>query len=203
MAHEAVLLDRWKRGDEDAFNTLIHENLPIAERLALKLTKDPNVAEDVISETLIRAFRSASRFEGGAQFKTWLHRIVVNCVLDVKRRKSLPSVSLDELHAEEDGSRVQMQLADHSLDPLGELLEAEQFDVVKRSIDALAEDQKNLVFLFHKRGLGYQDIAEEVHAPIGTVKSRLHRAREAIKDQIDREERHAKYRSRIESLKAS
>ena len=202
MTHEAVLLDRWRKGDEDAFNKLIQENLPIAERLALKLTKDPNVAEDVVSESLIRAYRSAAKFHGGAQFKTWLHRIVVNCVLDVKRRHLLQTVSLDELHAEEDGSRVQMQLADGGLDALDRLMESEQLDAVQRSIERLGEDQKDLVFLFHQKGIGYQGIAEELHAPIGTVKSRLHRARQTIKEQIEREERHAKYRASLQPLKA-
>lgn len=203
LAHEAILLDRWRKGDEDAFNTLIHENLTVAERLALKLTKDPNAAEDVVSETLVRAFRSAAKFHGDAQFKTWLHRIVVNCVLDLKRRKSFPLISLDELYAEEDGSCVHMQLAYDGPNALDLLLETEQFDAVRRSIDKLVEEQKNLVLLFHKNGLGYERIATQVHAPIGTVKSRLHRARQTIKDHIEREDHNTNKRSGYERLKAS
>src|SRR5436305_12196318 len=112
LCHEAVLLQRWSQGDSGAFNQLIEENLPAAQRLATKLTKDPDLAEDVISEMLIRVYRSAARFRGGAQFSTWLHRIIVNCVLDAKRKKSFQMVSLEEDHPEEDGSLVHVQIAD-------------------------------------------------------------------------------------------
>jgi len=192
LASEAVLLRRWKAGDEDAFNKLVHENMPVIERLALQLTHDPNLAEDIVANALIRAYRSGKNFNGCAQFKTWMHRIVVNCVLDERRKTRHPWISLDELHDEDDGSIVQMQLADPDPSPLEVLLRNEEFARIEDSVERLDEDHQSLVKLFHAKGLGYADIAAQRSIPVGTIKSRLHRARQAIAERLQVEESRAK-----------
>ena len=179
---------RWGEGDIDAFNELIGNNLDSAQRLALRLTHDKDIADDVVSEALLRVHRAASSFRGGAQFKTWLHRIVVNCALDAKRKRSIQFVPLDSEREEEDGSKVRLQCADHGPSPLDLVLRAEYFDEIEEDIREMDDEHRTLVLLYNKDELGYAAISHEMEIPIGTVKSRLHRARQTLKDRLDRTE---------------
>lgn len=185
IQQEAILLDRWNKGDESALDDLLRDNLPMAERLALRLSKDCDLAEDIVSESLIRVHRAASSFSGRAQFKTWLYRIVVNCSLDFKRRKRLKLTSLDAMRDEENGSKVQMQLADPGPSPLDKVIMDELYQSLNVNIARMDPENRQLVLLFHRDDLPYADIAEKLHIPVGTVKSRLHRARQFLRRKLD------------------
>jgi RNA polymerase sigma-70 factor, ECF subfamily len=188
IQQEAVLLDRWNKGDESALDDLLRDNLAMAERLALRLSKDCEAAEDIVSESLIRVHKAAATFNGRAQFKTWLYRIVVNCALDFKRRRRLKTTSLDSMREEENGSKVQMQLADPGPSPLDRVILDELYRNLDLSIARLEPENRELVLLFHRDDLPYADIAEKLHIPVGTVKSRLHRARQFLRRRLDPKE---------------
>ena|SRR5579885_2785904 len=187
LLHESILLNRWRNGDSEAFDILIGENLAVVQRLALRMMKDETLANDVVADVMLRAFRSAKNFSGASMFKTWLHRIVVNCALDAKRARRINYVSLDEIHSNEESSHIQLQLAEGGPTALDRVLADEQLKWLKHSVEKLDAPERRLILLVED-GRGYRDIANKESIPIGTVKSRLYRARDTMKRDMRRQE---------------
>jgi RNA polymerase sigma-70 factor (ECF subfamily) len=181
---ERVLIERSRRGDKAAFNQLVRAYERPLFNTAYRLCGSHDDAADMAQEAFIRAWNNLKSFRGDSLFSTWIFRIVTNVFLDDRKRKrARPQQSLDEaLELEE--SRVARQFEDMSPGP-EDLAEGEERQrILQRAISSLPEAQRVMVVLYHTQGLAYEEIAEITSLPMGTVKSRLNRARLALRDRL-------------------
>lgn len=184
---DVFLIERCQQGDRWAFDILMERHQGRAYQYALRLTKHAEEARDVVSEGFIRVFRAIKQFRSSSAFTTWLYRILRNCFLDMRKRKSLWIVaSLDASHETEDGE-VQMQVVDNRPGPEEIAIRCDYSVRVRKAICQLTEIQRNMVVLYHAQQMSYEEIALQLDLPVGTVKSRLNRARIALKDVLSRE----------------
>jgi RNA polymerase sigma-70 factor, ECF subfamily len=183
---ERRLIALAQKGDTEAFDLLMRRYERQVYNLAFRMTSNYDDANDVAAEAFVRVFNALKRFRGDAAFSTWLYRIVTNVFLDErKRRQAHPQVSLEEEY-DVDGSPLQRQVEDSGPGPddLAEL--TERRDVMDRAIASLPEFQRQIITMYHVADLSYEEIAEVTGLPIGTVKSRLNRARLALRDVLEK-----------------
>ncbi len=181
---ERQWIERSRRGDTAAFNRLVKTYERPIYNTAYRLCGSYDDAADMAQEAFVRAWNNLKSFRGDSAFSTWLHRIVTNVFLDDRKRKrARPQTSLDEaLELEE--SRGARQFEDSSPGP-AEIAEGEERQqILARAIATLPEAQRVMVVLYHTQGLAYEEIAEATGLPMGTVKSRLNRARLALRDRL-------------------
>jgi RNA polymerase sigma-70 factor (ECF subfamily) len=180
---DALLVDRAKRGEVSAFEMLVVKYQRRIERLISRMVRDADLVQDIAQETFIRAYRALPQFRGDSAFYTWLYRIAVNTAKKaLVERKRDPLVNESALLSSEDGeepSRVENELSDGST-PDAVLASREIAATVNAAIDALSEDLRQAIVLREIEGLSYEEIADVMNCPIGTVRSRIFRAREAI-----------------------
>ena len=177
------LVRRVQRGDSAAFDLLVRKYQHRIAALIGRYIADWSEVQDVARETFIRAYRALPQFRGDSAFYTWLYRIAVNsakkALADFKRD---PLVTESALHTGEEGeetSRAENELSDGET-PEALLASKEIAGVVNAAIEALSEDLRQAITLREIEGLSYEEIAEVMNCPIGTVRSRIFRAREAI-----------------------
>ena len=180
---DALLVDRVKLGDVRAFEMLVVKYQRRIERLIGRMVRDVDLVPDIAQETFIRAYRAMPQFRGESAFYTWLYRIAVNtakkALVELKRD---PLVSEASLASREDGdetSRAENELSDGET-PEALLASKEVAAAVNAAIEALSEDLRQAITLREIEGLSYEEIADFMNCPIGTVRSRIFRAREAI-----------------------
>jgi len=180
---DALLVARVKLGDVRAFEMLVVKYQRRIERLIGRMVRDVDIVPDIAQETFIRAYRAMPQFRGESAFYTWLYRIAVNtakkALVDLKRD---PLVSESSLASRDDGdetSRTENELTDGET-PEALLASKEVAAAVNAAIEALSEDLRQAITLREIEGLSYEEIAEFMNCPIGTVRSRIFRAREAI-----------------------
>jgi RNA polymerase sigma-70 factor, ECF subfamily len=183
-ADEALLVSRARDGDAAAFGQLVETYEKRVFNLAYRMCGNREDAADLAQEALVRAYKAMKRFREQAQFSTWLYRIVVNVCLDHQRsRLRHPTVSLDEPVSGEDGD-IPRQIEANVLDPSAEYERTETQEAVHRAIGQLNEEHRAVVVLRDIQGLAYEEIAESLGVALGTVKSRLNRARMALRDEL-------------------
>ena len=180
---DALLVERVKLGDVKAFEMLVVKYQRRIERLIGRMVRDVDLVPDIAQETFVRAYRAIPQFRGESAFYTWLYRIAVNtakkALVELKRD---PTVSESTLAAREDDdetSRVENELSDGET-PDAVLASKQVAAAVNAAIEALSEDLRQAITLREIEGLSYEEIAELMNCPIGTVRSRIFRAREAI-----------------------
>ena len=174
------LVERAQRGDKHAFELLVVKYQRKLARLLSRLVRDPAEVEDVTQEAFIKAYRALPSFRGDSAFYTWLYRIGINTAknyLVALGRRAPTSTGFDNEEAE--GFEDADQLRDMAT-PESELEGKEIAAVVNRAMDALPEDLRTAITLREIEGLSYDEIADVMNCPIGTVRSRIFRAREAI-----------------------
>ena len=173
------LVDRVRAGDKNAFNFLVLRYQNRVAALVARFIKDHQEVEDVTQEAFIKAYRALHLFRGDSAFYTWLYRIAVNTAKNtlVARGRRPPASDLDAGEAElvDIGS----PLRDHET-PEGSLATAALKEAVEKAIEELPEDLRTAFTLREFSGLSYEDITEVMNCPVGTVRSRIFRAREAI-----------------------
>lgn len=182
---EYATIQRCKQGDLSAFDDLVRMYEKQVYNFAYRLAGNYDDANDIAGEAFVKVFNAIDTFRGDANFSTWLFRIVTNLYLDERKRsKAHMNIPLDE-YIDLDESTVTRQIEDPSPSPQ-ELLEAgERADVLHAAIQQLPDYQRVMVLLFHTQGKSYEEIAEIIGLPIGTVKSRLNRARLALRDKLE------------------
>ncbi|MDP2006344.1 MAG: RNA polymerase sigma factor RpoE [Rubrivivax sp.] len=180
---DALLVERVKRGDVRAFEMLVVKYQRRIERLIGRMVRDVDLVQDIAQESFIRAYRALPQFRGESAFYTWLYRIAVNtakkALSDLKRD---PLVFESARSAGEDGeetSRAENELS-HEETPEALMASKEVARAVNAAIEALSEDLRQAITLREIEGLSYEEIADIMNCPIGTVRSRIFRAREAI-----------------------
>lgn len=182
--NDPYLVARSQRGDAQAFADLVERHRDRAFRIAYRLTRNHDDAEDIACEAFVRAYRSLGGFSGNSTFSTWLYRIVTNCFLDRKRNRNRPTfLSLDGLIGE-DGGPTEMQLPSTDPSPHVEMERGAQIDCLNHAIASLPEQYRTMIVLFHGEQMSYEEISDVLDLPLGTVKSRLNRARLALRDRL-------------------
>jgi RNA polymerase sigma-70 factor (ECF subfamily) len=183
-ADERTLIERSRRGDIAAFDQLVRLYEKSVYNTAYRLAGSYDDAADIAQEAFVRAWNNLKSFRGDSAFSTWLYRIVTNVFLDDRKRKrSRPQRSLDEAIAL-DESNVTRQFEDDAPGPEEVAEGAERRMVLERAIQTLPEAQRIVIVLYHTQGLSYEEIAEITNLPMGTVKSKLNRARLALRDRL-------------------
>ncbi len=183
---DPLLVSRAVGGDLHAYDLLVIKYQRRVERLIGRMVRDTDLVEDIAQETFIRAFRALPRFRGEAQFYTWLYRIAVNtarkALVDLRRD---PLVTEAALHGAEsdDAPTIGSELTSEET-PESELAAKEIASAVNQAMEALPEELRQAVTLREIEGLSYEEIAGAMHCPIGTVRSRIFRAREAISERV-------------------
>ncbi len=185
---DLMLVERTVAGDQKAFELLVLKYQRRIERLIGRMVRDTDLVEDIAQETFIRAYRALAQFRGEAQFYTWLYRIAVNtakkALVDLKRD---PTVSESALRGggddEDETSAVENELTTAE-SPETVLAAKEIAAAVNSAMEALPEELRQAVTLREIEGLSYEEIAEVMNCPIGTVRSRIFRAREAISAKV-------------------
>lgn len=174
------LVERAQRGDKRAYELLVLKYQRKLSRLLSRFVRDPTEVEDVTQEAFIKAYRALPNFRGDSAFYTWLYRIGINTAknyLVALGRRAPTTTEFDNVEAE--GFEDAEQLRDMST-PESELESKEIAAAVNRSVAALPEDLRTAITLREIEGLSYEEIANAMDCPIGTVRSRIFRAREAI-----------------------
>ena len=174
------LVRRVQRGDKTAFDLLVRKYQHKVIKLVSRYMRDAADAEDVAQEAFIKAYRALPQFRGDSAFYTWLYRIAINTAKNaiVSRDRSPVDFDLDMQNLEESNS-MQLRLADPET-PESLLQTEEVRSTVNRAIESLPEDLRTAIVLRELEGLSYEDIAQAMDCPVGTVRSRIFRAREAI-----------------------
>ncbi len=180
------LVARAREGDRPAFARLVERHSVSVYNLTLRMVGNREDAEEAAQDVFVRAYRSLDRFRGDSRFSTWLYRIAVNVSLSSARRsrRDLSTTSLSEPEDDEDG--LPMQLPDPSADPAEQFEQAEFRDQVRKMVAALPPIYSAVISMYHMQSLSYDEIAEALELPIGTVKARLFRARTALRKLIYR-----------------
>ena len=176
---EAAIVRKVLGGDANAFETLVLEYEKNVYNIALRMTGNSEDAADMTQEAFIKAYNSLQSFRGDSKFSVWLYRIVSNVCLDFLRSKNRrPTVSLSV--EDDDGEDAQLDVADESQTP--ELLLDRKLtrDSVRRGLDSLPPDYRQILLLREIQGLSYDEIAQALSLEVGTVKSRLFRARKRL-----------------------
>lgn len=174
------LVERVQRGDKQAFNLLVVKYERRLVRLLSRLVRDPHEVEDVAQEAFIKAYRALPSFRGDAAFYTWLYRIGINTAKNHLMSRGRRAPTSTEFSAEEAEGFEDAGALQELNTPENELLSKEVAQVVNAAMAALPEDLRTAISLREIEGLSYEEIAESMECPIGTVRSRIFRAREAI-----------------------
>ena len=183
---DALLVERTVAGDQKAFELLVIKYQRRIQRLIGRMVRDVDLVEDIAQETFIRAYRALAQFRGEAQFYTWLYRIAVNtakkALMDLKRN---PTVSENAYKSDDDDetSPVENELTS-SETPEAVLASKEIAEIINTAMEALPEELRQAITLREIEGLSYEEISDAMNCPIGTVRSRIFRAREAISAKV-------------------
>ena len=170
-------------GDDSAFANLVAQYQATAQRVAHHILRTEEAAADAVQEALIKAHRAMPRFQEG-NFRSWLLRIVTNTCYDhLRRQKRRAAVSLDEL-IDDVGLELPARESDAAVDPAWAAMQKESMELILQKIDALPPWHRNVVLLVDVHGYDYSETAAMLGLPLGTVKSRLSRARAALRDAL-------------------
>ena len=180
---DMVLIERAQKGDMQAFDSLVSRYETKAYQYAFRMTRNQDAAADIVSDAFVRVFNALKNFRGQSAFGTWLYRILTNCYLDRKKRdRDKSTVSLDQPTSP--GGEMERQIEDDAPGP-DDLAEQDARETtVQAALQKLPEYQQAMLVMFHVEMLSYEEIAAALYLPIGTVKSRLNRARVALREQL-------------------
>ena len=182
MSNESTdkeLVKRVQKGDKGAFDVLVLKYEHKIVNLVMRYVRDPETALDITQEAFIKAYRALPRFRGDSAFYTWLYRIAVNTAKNhlAALRRRPTDIELDLQDPEQYGLHAKLKETDT---PEGMTLSQELQDTLERAIAALPDDLRTAIILRELDGMSYEEIAQTMDCPVGTVRSRIFRARDAI-----------------------
>ncbi len=183
---DLMLVERTVAGDQKAYELLVIKYQRRIQRLIGRMVRDVDLVEDIAQETFIRAYRALHQFRGDAQFYTWLYRIAVNTakkfLMELKRDPTVSESYLQKDDEDETNSHGNEPITDDT--PESVYAASEIAAVVNAAMQALPEDLRQALTLREIEGLSYEEISAAMNCPIGTVRSRIFRAREAVSARI-------------------
>lgn len=185
---DSMLISRSQAGDRSAFNALVQKHHGRAYQYAYRLTRNGDEASDIVVEAFLRVFNALHNFKGQSSFITWLYRIMTNCYLDHKKRdKSKRNVSLEAALQTESGELTR-QIVDTSPSPHEETERDARAIRMDLAVSQLPEFQRAMIVMYHSEMMSYEEIAAALDLPVGTVKSRLNRARLSLRELLAKDE---------------
>ena len=190
MSDRAVdqeLVERVQAGDKRAFDLLVLKYQRKVQRLVSRFVRDSGEVDDVVQEAFIKAYRALPTFRGDAAFYTWIYRIAINCAKNYLASPARRIVPQSDLMSEDDDDAESFDRNEGLHDvatPDAEYASKQIAEAVNRAMAALPDDLRTAVTLREIEGLSYEEIAEAMDCPIGTVRSRIFRAREAIATEL-------------------
>jgi RNA polymerase sigma-70 factor (ECF subfamily) len=177
-----ALIERAQEGDRSAIDQLVAKYQVRAYQYAYRLTGNQDDASDLVAEAFVRVYTALPRFRKDSRFTTWLFRIVTNCFLDQKKKeKRRPTSQLEDAWV---GAEAVTTIAERE-SPVESSERVERDEIMQQAIEQLPDNQRVMIVMFHMENLSYEDIAANLGLPIGTVKSRLNRARLALREILD------------------
>lgn len=176
------LIKKAQKNDVHAFEKLIAEHQTTVYNIALKIMGNPEDAQDAAQEALIKVFKNIKKFKGDSKFSTWLYRVTHNVCLDELRKRKTNISSIDEYY--EDDKNPVLNIADEIPTPEQQLLNKEQAQMLKKAINSLPPVSKAAIYLREVKDFSYEEIAKIQKCSVGTVKSRISRARVQLKEII-------------------
>lgn len=179
------LVERVQQGDKRAFDLLVVKYQRKLARLLSQLIRDPAEVEDIAQETFIKAYRALPSFRGDSAFYTWLYRIGINTAKNflVSQGRKVPTIEGNFDNEDAENFEEATKYKEVST-PESELMSKQVAQTVNKSLDSLPEELRTAIILREIEGLSYEDIATIMECPIGTVRSRIFRAREAIAEKL-------------------
>ena len=178
VSDDAPLVEAAIAGDKDAFGTLIERYQDRLYNTLLRVLSSREDASDVVQDAFVQAYVKLDTFRGASKFYTWLYRIAMNLALSHRRRRKA-TVSVEEIQ-----ERAGHQVADPQAGPEGVLATRERSQIVHAALESLGQQHRQILVLRELEGCSYETIAEILEMPVGTVRSRLHRARMQLRDQL-------------------
>lgn len=167
------------KGNEGAYKQLVQKyERPIFFHIK-KMIKENDVLEDLVQEIFIKAFHNLSTYSNEYAFSTWLYRIATNHSIDYLRKKKLQTLSINDPYKTKDGE-IEIQLPDSTYEADAGVIKKERKAIVNEAIDSLPEKYREVIKMRHMEEMSYQEIAEELDLPLGTVKAHIFRAREIL-----------------------
>ncbi|MFM7629911.1 MAG: sigma-70 family RNA polymerase sigma factor [Algoriphagus sp.] len=166
--------------DQHAYALLMKRYKKAVYFMVLKMIRDADDAEDLTMEAFAKAFRNLERFKKDYTFSTWLFRIATNNTIDFIRKKKLRTLSLNTSLSDDNGNPVSIDVEDREDNPQDEFIKSQRMEMVRMFVDKLPAKYRRLVQLRYFDELSYEEIAQELDKPLGTVKAQLHRSRELL-----------------------
>ena len=181
MSDDCQLISAIRRGDTAAFETLVRKYQDRVFNVVRQVVGDHQLAEDLVQETFVQVYVKLDSFHGKSAFYTWLYRIAFNVSVSWRRRKR-PLASISSARDDDSGGGIEPQ--DRGEAPGERLLREERAGLVQAALAALDEDFRTILVLREIEGFDYEAISEILDLPIGTVRSRLHRARSELRERL-------------------
>ncbi|MCH7402741.1 RNA polymerase sigma factor [Belliella kenyensis] len=176
--------------DQQAYATLMKRYKKAVYFMILKMIRDADDAEDLTMEAFAKAFKNLHKFKKDYTFSTWLFRIATNNTIDFIRKKKLKTMSLNTTLSDDGGNSVNIDVEDDDNNPQDEFIKSQRIEMVRVFVDKLPAKYRKLVELRYFQELSYDEIAQELDKPLGTVKAQLHRSRELLFEIASGKEKH-------------
>ena len=170
---DEVLVERARAGGKEAFGLLVDRHSRMVYNLAFRISGSHEQAEDIAQEAFLRAYRALAKFEGKSQFSTWLYRIVSNVALNKLERDPSERVATDRIDP-----------ASHHEGPAQTVVRRERQEQVRRAVLSLPSNYRLVITLHHLQGFSYDEVAETLELPLGTVKTYIFRAKQILKQSL-------------------
>jgi len=179
-----------RKNNESAYAELMERYKKPVYHMILKMVRNVDDAEDLTIEAFAKAFRNLHKFKKDFTFSTWLFRIATNNSIDFIRKKRLETFSLNTSYKDDNGEAVNIDIEDKNPDPQEETIKSQKRELIQMFVTKLPAKYQRLVRLRYFQELSYDEIAQELDAPLGTVKAQLHRARELMYDLVKNKKDH-------------
>ena len=181
--NDAELITQALGGSQVAFRNLAQKHRSSVYHIISKIIRDHETANDLVQETFMKAFVSLASYRPEYRFSTWLYKIAANCSIDYLRKKRIQALSLDS-HPDNAADGRQFEVPDYSYHPGRALERKEQRVGIEEAIASLPDKYREVIIYRHKDDKSYEEIADLLRIPIGTVKARIFRARELLKKKL-------------------
>jgi RNA polymerase sigma-70 factor (ECF subfamily) len=180
---DSIWIEEALGGNQRAYTHLMEKHRLSIFHIINKIVRNDEVANDLVQETFMKAFSALASYRSEYRFSTWLYKIAANSSIDFLRKKRIQALSLDRPLETRDGT-VEIEVADYSYHPERDLERKEQSFSIEEAIDSLPKNYRDVIVYRHKEDKSYEEIADLLGIPVGTVKARIFRARELLKKKL-------------------
>ncbi len=181
--NDTVLISEALKGSQKAYAELEGRYRSAIFHIVYKIVREKDTADDLVQETFMKAFASLASYRPEYRFSTWLYKIAANSSIDFLRKKRIKALSLDQ-EIETGEGKVEIEVADYSYHPEQDMVRKQQRVSIEEAIDSLPDKYREVIVFRHKEDKSYEEIADLLHIPVGTVKARIFRARELLKKKL-------------------